>query len=202
MPSLDLVVETPVSTSPRARQLCGMFDVPPAEKLRLEWKAERPIDAEPWNVGLIVGPSGAGKSQCLRALFGEHVDVPLRWGAAGVVDDFRPDVSIEAIASVCQAVGFNTIPAWLRPFQVLSNGERFRVELARRILELPDPVVVDEFTSVLDRQVAQIGSHAVQKLVTEWEPAARVLLDLDPQGAPPPLARTRAPPGEEPVLHS
>lgn len=70
------------------------------------------------------------------------------------------------ISAICQAVGFNTIPAWLRPFAVLSNGEKFRVELARRMLEAGDEViVVDEFTSVVDRQVAQIGSHAVQKYV-------------------------------------
>jgi len=72
-------------------------------------------------------------------------------------------VSVEQIAAVCQAVGFNTIPAWMRPHAVLSNGEKFRVELARRLLEDGDPIVVDEFTSVVDRQVAQIGAHAVQK---------------------------------------
>lgn len=54
---------------------------------------------------------------------------------------------------------------WMRPFAVLSNGEKFRVELARRLLECADPIVVDEFTSVVDRQVAQIGAHAVQKFV-------------------------------------
>ena len=61
------------------------------------------------------------------------------------------------------AVGFNTIPAWLRPYGVLSNGEKFRVDLARRLLEGGDLIAVDEFTSVVDRQVAKIGSHAVQK---------------------------------------
>lgn len=66
---------------------------------------------------------------------------------------------------MCQAVGFNTIPAWLRPFGVLSNGEKFRVTMARTLLELPELAVVDEFTSMGDRQVAQIGSHAVQKYV-------------------------------------
>ena len=39
------------------------------------------------------------------------------------------------------------------------------MDLARRLLELPDPILCDEFTSVVDRQVAQIGSHAVQKHV-------------------------------------
>jgi GNAT superfamily N-acetyltransferase len=39
------------------------------------------------------------------------------------------------------------------------------VDLARRLLELPDPILCDEFTSVVDRQVAKIGAHAVQKYV-------------------------------------
>lgn len=163
MPRVDLVVETEISQTPRARQLCGMFDVPASEMLRMEWRTDVPLEQREWNVGLIVGPSGAGKSQCARHLFGDHVDVPLSWGGAGVIDDFRQGLGIEEITAACQAVGFNTIPAWLRPFSALSNGERFRVELARRLLELPDPVVVDEFSSVVDRQVAQIGSFAVQK---------------------------------------
>lgn len=165
MPRVDLVVSSPVSASARARQLEGMFDVPRAEMSTVEWHGEIPYDAEPWNVGLIVGPSGAGKSSIARQLFGDAVDVPLAWGAASVVDDFAAGRSMDEISNVCQAVGFNTIPAWLRPYAVLSNGERFRVELARRLLEQADPIVVDEFTSVVDRQVAQIGAHAVQKYV-------------------------------------
>ena len=162
MQAVDLVVETPVSRSVRARQVSSMFDAPVAEKTRLQWHVELELDA-PWNVGLVDGPSGSGKSSIMRRIWGGEPD--LLWGAPSVVDDFAKDLSIEAIAGVCQAVGFNTIPAWLRPYAVLSNGERFRVELARRMLEQPDPIVVDEFTSVVDRQVAQIGSHAVQKWV-------------------------------------
>ena len=48
---------------------------------------------------------------------------------------------------------------------MLSTGEQFRVTVARHLLEDGDPSVVDEFTSVVDRQVAKIGSHAVQKIV-------------------------------------
>jgi len=93
-------------------------------------------------------------------------DMPaLEWGAPSVVDDVRADTPVQDICESFGAVGFNTIPAWLRPFAVLSNGEKFRVDLARRLIELPDPIVVDEFTSVVDRQVAKIGSHAVQKRV-------------------------------------
>src|SRR5580704_13073324 len=140
-----------------------MFDVPPAEKCRLGWKAELPIDEFDWNIGLIVGPSGSGKSTVLKELFGAPAD--LDWGKASVIDDFDSALSISDIAAVCQAVGFNTIPAWMRPFGVPSNGEKFRVEIARRLLETDGTMVIDEFTSVVDRQVAQVGSHAVQKYV-------------------------------------
>ena len=81
------------------------------------------------------------------------------------VDDFDNHSSIESIAKCCSAVGFNTIPAWLRPYKVLSNGEQFRAQLARTLLEMDELAVMDEFTSVVDRQVAKIGCHAVQKYV-------------------------------------
>lgn len=163
MPSIDLIVRTDISRSPRARQLEAMFDVPASQKCELRWKGDLPIEDAPWNVGIIVGPSGCGKSTILREIFGDTEN--LEWSGKSVIDDFSPSFSMEEIASVCQAVGFNTIPAWLRPYQVLSNGERFRVEMARRLLEAEQRIVIDEFTSVVDRQVAQIGANAVQKYV-------------------------------------
>lgn len=161
MPTVDLLVSSKLSTSMRARQVCSMYDVPPREMCELRWSGDVPIDSRPWNVGLIVGPSGSGKTSLMRDLF----DAPPRfeWGAPSVLDDFHEGATLSEITKACGAVGFNTIPAWLRPFAVLSNGEKFRVDLARRLLEVADPVVVDEFTSVVDRQVARIGSHAVQK---------------------------------------
>lgn len=109
MQTVDLVVETPVSHSIRARQVSSMFDAPPEKKCRLEWKLDFPFDEQPWQVGLIVGPSGSGKSTVMRHVFGEPP--ALQWGAQGVVDDFDPAHSIDEISTVCQAVGFNTIPA-------------------------------------------------------------------------------------------
>jgi len=163
MPSVDVLIESKLARSVRVKQLEGMFDVPASEKCRLEWKGEIPIEGKEWNIGLIVGPSGCGKSTILRKVFGEPT--VFRWKAASVVDDFDQKLSIQDITAACGAVGFNTIPAWIRPYAVLSNGERFRAELARRLLECKDPILIDEFTSVVDRQVAKIASHATQKHV-------------------------------------
>lgn len=162
MQAVDVVIETPISTSIRARQVSAMFDVPAQEKCRLEWHLSLGLDERPWNVGLIVGPSGSGKSTIMRKLWGSPRQ--LTWPNASVVDDFDKALSIQDITSACSAVGFNTIPAWLRPFDVLSNGEKFRVEMARLLVEeTKGPVVVDEFTSLVDRQVGRVASHAVQK---------------------------------------
>lgn len=163
MPDIDFTVKTAISTSARARQVSSMFDAPAGDTCELSWKLSAPIEREPWQIGLIVGPSGSGKTSIMRHLFGDPE--PLSWGGASVIDDFEPEHSVEQIAAVCQAVGFNTIPAWLRPHAVLSNGEKFRVDLARRIMSKQGTIVVDEFTSVVDRQVAKIGSHAVQKYI-------------------------------------
>jgi ABC-type lipoprotein export system ATPase subunit len=160
---VDLNVETKLVRSTRIKQLSSMFDVPAAEKLSHQWSGDVPIEDRDWNVGLIVGPSGAGKSSVARQMFGEAPT--MTWNSPSVCDDFDKRFGIQDVAEICSAVGFNTIPSWMKPHAVLSTGEKFRVELARHLLEGGDPIVVDEFTSVVDRQVAHIGCHAVQKYV-------------------------------------
>lgn len=162
---IDIALEHRLRQTPRVKQFLAMFDVPAVNSLTVRLQGELPIEDRPWHVGLIVGPSGCGKSTILRHYFGEPLD--LHWQADAVVDDFAPHLTIREIAAVCQAVGFNTIPAWLRPYRILSNGEKFRAEVARRLIETPpDQVIaIDEFTSVVHRRVARITSWAVQKWV-------------------------------------
>ena len=93
------------------------------------------------------------------------VDVFSSEKAKSVVYSFPKDMPIKDIIGLLGAVGFNSPPNWLRPFHVLSNGEQFRVNMARALAETEDLVVVDEFTSVVDRQVAKIACHAFQKTV-------------------------------------
>jgi len=162
VPSIDLVIPNTIERTVRVRQLEALFDVPPQEHTKLEWHGDLPIEGLPWNVGLILGPSGCGKTQILRTLY-PGSDAPLEWDSKSVVDNFETG-SMQEISEACSSVGFGTVPAWMRPYSVLSNGEKFRAEMARRLLR-DNPIVVDEFTSVVDRQVAQIGAHAVQKRV-------------------------------------
>lgn len=157
---------TRVPKSARVLQVSGAFDVPLADEQVLRWDGDLPIDdpAHSWDVGLIVGPSGCGKTSIATELFGAPVEFD--WTERAVIDDLG-DAPIDEITAMCGAVGFNTIPAWMRPFRVLSNGEQFRATIARHLLaSTPDvPIVVDEYTSVVDRQVARIVAHQTQKWV-------------------------------------
>jgi len=162
---LKIEIRGDVSNSLRAQQVSSMFDAPAEEKCAIDYEIEFPWNAQPFNVGLVVGPSGSGKTTVLKHAWGEPA--PLVWQEKGVIDDFAKGLKVDQISAACSAVGFNTIPAWMRPYSVLSGGEKFRIEVARRMLEAAGeaPIVIDEFTSVVDRQVAQFGSHAIQKYV-------------------------------------
>lgn len=153
-------VKAAASRTVRARQLESMFDVPPAAQQTRSWRIDAPLADRDWTIGLIVGPSGSGKSTILHQL---GTPASVSWQAPSVIDDFAPELTIRDVTDACSAVGFNTIPAWLRPYSTLSVGEQFRVTLARLIAEADDTVLIDEFSSVVDRQVAKIGSHAVAR---------------------------------------
>ncbi len=164
--NIDIVRECHVANTPRVIQIAGMFDVPIAEKSRVELKGALPLEEREWNVGLIVGPSGSGKTTIARELFGSAIVAGFEWPCdQSILDGFPSEIGIKTITSMLNAVGFGTVPNWLRPFHVLSNGEQFRATMARALAEKSDLLVIDEFTSVVDRQVAKIASHCVQKTV-------------------------------------
>lgn len=169
MPVAHIVKEVKINRSVRVKQIEGMFDIPPGEKLKCEWDVNLPLDEKDWNVGLIVGPSGCGKSVIKEELFSDNVYENLHWDDnKSVLDAFPKSVGIKDITSMLNSVGFSSPPSWLKPFQVLSNGEQFRVTIARALIESKELCVVDEFTSVVDRVVARCGSAAVAKTVRRY----------------------------------
>ncbi len=146
----------------RAARVKSMFNVETG--CNFERDFDLPVEGEPWRIGLVVGPSGSGKTSVGKALGKGITDIRAGW------PDNRP--IIDAIASGCEfnavtralaSVGLGDVPAWLRPFRVLSNGEQFRAGLARLIAEAPPFAVIDEFSSVVDRQIAKVASRSFAK---------------------------------------
>jgi GNAT superfamily N-acetyltransferase len=147
----------------RAARVKSLFNAESGAAFDLE--ADLPIDDPDWRVGVVVGPSGSGKTSIGRRIFGpEAFYEPRGWrDDAPIVDCIAPDGDFNDVTGALAAVGLGNVPSWLRPYPVLSNGEKFRADLARIISEAPARVVVDEFTSVVDRQIAKVGALAFQK---------------------------------------
>lgn len=146
----------------RAARVKAMFNCDSGANFDLE--ADLAIDDEDWSVGVIVGPSGSGKTSLGAQVFGRSAMWKPRWPAsAPIVDAIAPGAEFDSVPAALSAVGLGSVPAWLRPYSVLSNGERFRADLARLIAERPARVVVDEFSSVVDRQIARVGAMAFAK---------------------------------------
>jgi ABC-type ATPase with predicted acetyltransferase domain len=110
-----------------------------------------------FNIGVIVGSSGSGKSTLLKN-FGIE-EKPIWDSTKAIISHFdNPDDGINKLSSV----GLNSIPSWYKPYNVLSNGEKFRADLARK---LKSNCVIDEYTSVVDRNVAKASSVSLSKYI-------------------------------------
>lgn len=162
MYNFNIIKKNNVSKTFRVAKVMGDFDVKlEHSNEHFEGKIDIP---ENWNIGLIVGGSGTGKTTIAKELFYDHIITEFEWNDDSVLDNMPKNIKVEDIEKMFYAVGFGSVPSWLKPYKVLSNGEKMRVDLARALLE-KDFIVFDEFTSVVDRQVAKTACIAINKAI-------------------------------------
>ena len=163
MPHFYIVRELAPRKTFRVASIMGTFDLQ-TNNIKEHFVGD--IDfSNDWQVGLIVGNSGTGKTTIAKELFPDAYVTEFKYDAETILDDMPKNASVEQISKTFNAVGFSSPPSWLKPYSVLSNGEKMRCELARAILSDNNLIVFDEFTSVVDRTVAKIGSFATQKAI-------------------------------------
>ena len=114
---------------------------------------------EDFHLGAIVGSSGSGKSQILKHHFG-YTEPSVEWDSQkAIVSHFgTPNVALEKLF----ASGISSIPTLCKPYHVLSNGEKYRAYVARVI---GDNCIIDEFTSVVNRETAKSLSVSLSKYI-------------------------------------
>lgn len=122
------------------------------------------LDNHPWNIALILGNSGSGKSTLLKTL-GE-IQTPVYDNTKSCISQFDW-LEEKDICSIFHAVGLSSIPTWLQKPNQLSNGERARLDLIYYIVHTENgkPILYDEFTSVINRNVALSMSYALQRYI-------------------------------------
>lgn len=115
-----------------------------------------------WNIGVIYGSSGCGKTSILKRM-GELSSVKFDSNKSLIsnFDFLNPKDASRLLSSI----GLSSVPTWLRPYHLLSNGEKYRAELAYKVGKASkgEVVLIDEYTSVVDRDVAKAMSFSLQK---------------------------------------
>lgn len=156
---------TPYFESFRCNKIATTYDLEIGESRTRTIEYDRPPSAsDDWKLGVIVGPSGSGKTSIARKQYGNNLYTSSEWPDAPIVENFDKTLSFEEITGTLTSVGFSSIPCWLQPYSTLSNGEKFRCDLARALLDVSSNLIVfDEYTSVVDRTVAKTASFALRK---------------------------------------
>ena len=173
--NIDIHHQCTDHNSYRAARVKSLFNVDQGANVHIS--ADLPIEDNDWQIGVIVGGSGTGKTSIGKKLWPRTSTHNPKWDKTKpIIDQIAADGSIDDATACLSAVGLGTVPAWLRPHHVLSNGEQFRANLARALADAPKRLIIDEFSSVVDRQIACIGANAFAKSWRRTKGRQEVLL--------------------------
>ncbi len=163
MPSFHIIKKHKYKDTFNTSSIKGKFDIQ-TDTIKEEFQGNIDIENIDWNIGIIVGNSGTGKTTIAKQLFKQEF-IDFNYKEDSIIDDMPKDKSINEITQMFNSVGFSSPPSWLKPYSVLSNGEKMRTDLAYSLLLDKEMIIFDEFTSVVDRNIAKIGSLALQKTI-------------------------------------
>jgi hypothetical protein len=166
MPAFDLVKKWSKPLSFRSQAVSGTFTLTENEMSK-RFTGTIPLEEDDWQIGVIVCRSGTGKTSIAKELFPAAYIKGFEYTHETILDDFPEDLSTSDITKALSSVGFASPPDWLKPYENLSQGEKMRVDIARALCLPQDLIVFDEFTSVVDREIAKISalaiSHGIRK---------------------------------------
>jgi len=156
-------LESPVSDSFRCVRAANSLDINMNEKSVHELEVNADLDS-PFNIGLILGASGSGKTTLAKQIYGEDALTTIIDASKPIIEQFPKDWSYDDCANALAGMGLTSVPCWIRPVYTLSNGQKARAEAALGLSKIDNSIhVIDEWTSVVDRTVAKVMSHCVQK---------------------------------------
>lgn len=146
----------------RCKKAANSLDIDVKKKLRHDFSVTADIEAD-FNVGMMVGASGSGKSTLAESIYGAEALERVLQLDKPIIEQFPEAYTYDDCARMLCGVGLSAVPCWIRPAGTLSNGQRERAEIALQMSLEKDQVVIDEWTSVVDRTVGKVMSECIQK---------------------------------------
>ncbi|PEN47008.1 hypothetical protein CN540_28325 [Bacillus toyonensis] len=124
------------------------------------------IDVSVKGITYITGYSGTGKSTLLKILSEKlenalYLAPPIQTDIP-IIDSVGGDIG--TAMGILNYVGLGEAYVYLTPYCHLSDGQKFRFQLAHALLKEPKFLIIDEFLSNVDRVSAKIVSFNFQKL--------------------------------------
>jgi ABC-type transport system involved in cytochrome c biogenesis ATPase subunit/GNAT superfamily N-acetyltransferase len=125
----------------------------------------------PTDIMYITGDSGSGKSVLLRAIKKDLGDEAVDVADIQVPQD-KPLIetvgkTVEEGLELLAKVGLGDAFLFLRSYDQLSDGQKYRYRLARLIESEKQWWILDEFAATLDRDTAKIVAYNLQKLARQ-----------------------------------
>jgi len=161
--NVDFTLQSEISNSFRCKMAANSLDIDVKKKSIHHLKIDNINIPEKWNIGLIYGASGSGKTTLAKHLFGNDI-FSLNFDENKSVLDLMPEnIEYKECAKILSAIGLTSVPCWIRPIKTLSNGQKARVEAVLLMCSNNEIVIIDEFTSVVDRTTAKIMSFCLNK---------------------------------------
>ena len=183
---LEKQVQTAVRPSPRVCEVAAMFGLGVDDTRTLQIVPRTTLTLRPGRLVFITGASGGGKSTLLRLVNEQLQDRPdvdvIDFNALGgapdmpLVDLFE-NASLEDALRWLSLAGLNDAFVMLRQPNELSDGQRYRLRLARAMAQTEQHaptnpaapgkrwaiVLADEFGATLDRQTAKVIARNVRR---------------------------------------
>jgi ABC-type transport system involved in cytochrome c biogenesis ATPase subunit len=164
--TFNISYETHTKITPRSLVVAEAFGlgIDEAQKFKV-------LDAElkisPRDIVYITGDSGSGKSVLLRAIRADLGDEAVDLSEVAVDPD-KPLIetvgaTVEEGLELLSKVGLNDAFLFLRTYNQLSDGQKYRYRIAKLIESGKQWWLMDEFAACLDRDTAKIIAYNLQK---------------------------------------
>jgi ABC-type transport system involved in cytochrome c biogenesis ATPase subunit len=168
--AFNISYETTVKLTPRALVVAEAFGlgVDEAQKFTV---LDTELKIAPTDIVYITGDSGSGKSVLLRAIRKDLGDEAVDLNEVSV-DPEKPLIetvgaTVEEGLELLSKVGLNDAFLFLRTYNQLSDGQKYRYRIAKLIESGKQWWLMDEFAACLDRDTAKIIAFNLQKIARQ-----------------------------------